>query len=199
MTTDYFALLNEPRRPWLDPELLKTKFLARSSEAHPDRHHSAGEAEKSAATRGFTELNAAYNCLREPKDRLLHLLQLEGGGKPAALQNVPSKTMDFYVEIARICREADAFLAERNKTTSPLLRVQMFERGTEWTEKLQTLQKKLNDRREELTQELKSMNRAWEPPDQSRPLDRLEELQRHFSFIARWAEQIQERIVQLSL
>ena len=25
---DYFALLNEPRRPWLDADLLKQKFLA---------------------------------------------------------------------------------------------------------------------------------------------------------------------------
>jgi len=35
--TDYFALLDEPRRPWLDVSSLKQKFLARSSEVHPDR------------------------------------------------------------------------------------------------------------------------------------------------------------------
>jgi DnaJ-domain-containing protein 1 len=198
VTTDYFALLTEPRRPWLDPELLKTKFLAFSSEAHPDRHHSAGELEKLAVTRRYTELNAAYNCLREPKDRLLHLLQLEGGVKPAALQHVPSETMNLFVEVARICREADAFLTEKNKITSPLLRVPMFKRGAEWTEKLQALQQKLNARRDELTQELKLMNRAWETPHTHRPLERLEELYRHFSFIARWVEQIQERAVQFS-
>jgi hypothetical protein len=34
---DAFALLNEPRRPWLEAEALKQKFLALSSAVHPDR------------------------------------------------------------------------------------------------------------------------------------------------------------------
>ena len=46
---DYFALLNEPRRPWLDADLLKQKFLALASDLHPDRVHNASEAEKSGA------------------------------------------------------------------------------------------------------------------------------------------------------
>src|SRR5438132_9046006 len=46
---DYFALLHEPRRPWLDPDLLKQKFISLSAEVHPDRVHLAGEAEKHAA------------------------------------------------------------------------------------------------------------------------------------------------------
>ncbi len=45
--TDYFALLNEPRRPWLEPETLKSKFLALAAEAHPDKQNIVGEARKS--------------------------------------------------------------------------------------------------------------------------------------------------------
>jgi hypothetical protein len=70
--------------------------------------------------------------------------------------------MDVFVEVARLWREADALLAEKNRTTSPLLKVQMFERGADWTEKLKSLQQKLNVLRDEFTQELKSMNYAWE-------------------------------------
>ena len=33
--TDAFALLDEPRRPWLDAGALKQKFLPISSAAHP--------------------------------------------------------------------------------------------------------------------------------------------------------------------
>ena len=199
MTTDNFALLNEPRRPWLDTDSLKTKFLALSSEIHPDRLHKASEAEKLAANFQYTELNAAYNCLREPKERLLHLLELERGVKPAALQNVPPATMDLFAEVALLCRAADAFLAEKDGTDSPLLKVQMFERGAEWTEKVKALQLKLNARRDELTEKLKSMNHDWESLESPRPLERLEELYRHFSFIARWTQQIQDRMVRLSL
>src|SRR5438552_2017449 len=67
--TDAFVLLDEPRRPWLDAEALKQKFLPLSGASHPDRIHSAPEAEKQAATSHYAELNAAYNTLREPRDR----------------------------------------------------------------------------------------------------------------------------------
>ena len=80
--TDYFELLKEPRRQWLEADTLKQKFLALSASIHPDKIHSSGEAEKSAAAKQFAELNAAYNCLLEPKSRLLHLLELELGAKP---------------------------------------------------------------------------------------------------------------------
>ena len=58
--TDYFALLNEPRRPWLDPDSLKKKFLALAAGIHPDRIHNADELEKAEANRRYAELNAAY-------------------------------------------------------------------------------------------------------------------------------------------
>ena len=48
--SDDFALLDEPRRPWIDAELLKSKFLRLSTAVHPDRFHAATEDEKRAAT-----------------------------------------------------------------------------------------------------------------------------------------------------
>src|SRR5471030_2968047 len=115
--SDYFALLNEPRRPWLDADSLKQKFLALSTNAHPDKIHSAGESEKSAAGKQFAELNAAYNCLLEPKLRLLHLLELELGAKPKDIQQIPSALADLFAEVANACLSADVFLAEKSKVT----------------------------------------------------------------------------------
>ena len=149
--TDYFALLNEPRRPWLDADSLKQKFLALAAGIHPDRIHNADELEKAGAKRRYAELNAAYNCLAEPKSRLLHLLELELGAKPNDIQQIPSALADLFAEVATTCRNADAFLAEKSKVTSPLLQVQLFERGQDWVEKLNALQKKLNELREKLT------------------------------------------------
>ena len=74
--TDYFALFQEPRRPWLEPEALKATFLALAAAAHPDKQPAADPAEKLKASRRYAELNAAYHCLTEPKLRLLHLLEL---------------------------------------------------------------------------------------------------------------------------
>ena len=138
--TDNFALFNEPRRPWLDADLLKQKFLALSASLHPDRIHSASEADKIEATKKFTELNAAFNCLTEPKLRLLHLLELELGAKPKDIQTIPAALADLFAEIATCCRNVDGFLAEKNRATSPLIQVQLFGRGQDWVEKLNGLQ-----------------------------------------------------------
>jgi DnaJ-domain-containing protein 1 len=204
--SDSFALLNEPRRPWLDAEALKQKFIPLSSAVHPDRTHNAPDTEKQASTARYAELNAAYNTLREPRDRLLHLLELELGAKPRDVQRIPPGTMDLFVEVGQICRDVDAFLAQQKNVTSPLLKVQMFERGMEWTDKLQALQQRINAKRDELAGELQQMNAVWESaptigsPERiaALPLERLEQIYRVFSYIARWSEQIQERNVQLA-
>jgi hypothetical protein len=199
--TDHFALLNEPRRPWLDADLLKQKFLVLSANAHPDRIHSASESDKTTATRKFTELNAAFNCLAEPKSRLLHLLELELGSKPKDIQTIPSALADLFAEVSMVCRSADGFLAEKGSVTSPLLQVQLFERGQDWVEKLNGLQRKLNELREKLADELKSLDAQWISADadsHKEILPKLEELYRLFGYFNRWNGQIQERVVQLS-
>jgi len=200
--TDNFALLNELRRPWLDPDLLKQKFLALASNLHPDRVHNAGETEKAAATKHYAQLNAAFNCLAEPKLRLLHLLELELGAKPKDIQTIPAALADLFAEVANNCRSADTFLAEKTKATSPLVQVQLFERGQDWVEKLNGLQRKLNDLREQLTGKLKLLDTQWTPADavsRRELLPQLEELYRLFGYFNRWSNQIQERVVQLSL
>jgi DnaJ-domain-containing protein 1 len=199
--TDYFALLKEQRRPCLDPDLLKQKFLALSAEVHPDRVHGADESEKRAAQERYAELNSGYNCLREPKERLAHLLELETGAKPRQVQNIPSDLMNAFMEITNVCRGADDFLAEKNATTSPLLKLQLFERGQEWTEKLMVLQRKINSWREELLARLKDIDGQWvtNVGERSDLLALLERNCQLLGYFGRWSAQIHERIVQLSL
>jgi curved DNA-binding protein CbpA len=205
--TDYFAMLDEPRRPWLDVESLKNRFLAKSAEVHPDRFHQAEKAERDAATQRYAELNAAHNCLRETKDRLQHLLLLEQGARPVGIDSVPGELMDLFMNAGRLCREVDVFLAGRAKLTSPLLKVQMLERGLDWTDKLQEFQRELGRRRAELEGNLKEMNAAWDAApvvgDSARagslPLAAVENVYRTLSYLARWTGQLQERIVQLAL
>ena len=198
--TDYFALLNEPRRPWLDVETLKQKFLGLSATVHPDRVHNLSEAERAAAQERYTELNTAYNCLREPKERLQHLFQLELGAPPKNTQRIPSDLMDLSLEVGKLCREADAFLAEKAKVTSPLLQVTFFERGQEFVDKLQPLRQRVNSLNDRLNEDLLQIDAAWQSNTSPRSalLQRLEELHRLFSYFARWNAQIQERVVRLS-
>lgn len=204
---DAFALFGEPRRLWPDPDALKERFLQLSGETHPDRFHHLPEPEREAAGQRFEALNTAYQLLRETKPRLQHLLQLESGVKPREVQSFPDELMGVFGEVSTLCRQADAFLVEKERAASPLLKVKLFEQGMEWTDKLTALQARLQTRQAALDAELKTLNHAWEtaPPvgaperPRSLPLVRLEELYRDASYLARWSAQVRERIVQLSL
>ena len=203
--TDCFALFEEPRRPWLDADALKAKFHARSAEVHPDRVHSAPAAERAAAQDRYTALNAAFTTLREPKDRLQHLLELESGAKPGNIQTTPAELTDLFFAVGQLCRDVDFFLLEKGRANSPLLKVKMFQRAMDWTSQLNALQTRINAKRGDLETELQAMNATWSAaptePDARRaslPLPRLEQLYRTFSFLSRWAGQLQEHVVQLA-
>jgi DnaJ-domain-containing protein 1 len=202
---DYFALLNQPRRPWLDPEEVRAQFIALSAAIHPDRVHNASAETKAAAQARFTALNAACNCLRDPRERLRHLLELERGVKPAQLERLPEEGMELYFELGHLCRSVDDFLRQRPQAASPLLKVQSLETAMAWRERLEGFQGNLNTRRAGLEKEIQALNVAWDNAPESGverftglPLDRLEQLYRHLSYALRWSEQIRERIVQLS-
>ena len=205
--TDFFALLGQPRQPWLDEDALKAVFHEQSSTLHPDRFHNADDAARAEAGRAYAELNSAYQCLREPKDRLAHLIELESGRKPGGIQSVPAEAMELFAQVGQLCRETDAFLAERAQATSPMLKVRQFERGLEWTDKIQSLLSALQERREDLCEKLRSLNALWgaapSPDDPRRatelPLPALEDIFSRLSYLNRWMAQLQERFTQLAL
>lgn len=206
-SVDFFALLGEPRRPWIDSEPLKERFIALSTPHHPDRVHDAPEAERKAANDRFAALNEAHRHLGNPKDRLAHLLALERGARSEDVQRIPPGTMDLFMAVGQACRDTDAFLRQRDAATSPMVRVTLFERGLDWTERLQGLQAEVGARRDALETELQAMNAVWEsaPPIGSRqraaalPLERLEQIYRIYSYVARWTDQLQERLARLAM
>jgi len=193
---DYFELLGEPRRPWLDPEIVKSKFLKLSAQVHPDRVHGGSPKAKQQAQDAYTGLNTAYQALRTPKERLAHLLELEGH-KPAAIQTAPGDLMDVFLEIGSVCRRADKFIQERGAVTSPLVRVSLFEQGEQIAEKLRTLQELVRQRSAAAEKGLIELNVSW--ISGVKDFGKLEQSYRTFSYLARWSEQLQERLVQLAL
>jgi curved DNA-binding protein CbpA len=199
--TDHFARFQLPRRPWLDDEALKTKFLALSSELHPDRAH-GDENQRDAVQTRYTELNAAYSCLRDPRKRLTHLLELERGATPSELQAVPDDLLNTFFEVSRICRATDQFVSERNAANSLLLKAQSFERGQEISDEVRAFQASLAALRGQLLGSLKDLDAEWDQVESSTrdaALARLEEIRRLLGFYDRWIGQLQERFVQLAM
>ena len=196
--TDYFALLGLARRPWLDAELIKKEFLARSAQAHPDRVHEGTDGERQSATHHSSELNAAFACLREPRDRLRHLLELESGRRPSELQDIPEPLASLFMEIASVCREADGFITRQVAVTSRLLRAQSVTTVHEWIDRLMTFQRRIGGLQEELFAELQELDTKWIATNSHQPwLTDLERICRRLGFFGRWQQQIQERVNRL--
>lgn len=204
---DYFALLDQPRRPWLDPEALKATFLARSSEVHPDRLNAASDEQRQAAHQRSTELNAAYQCLREPRTRLRHLLELELGRPAVVVQDIPPALMEQFLQVGALCREVDTVLRETPTQASPLLKVRRARLGLEWDARLAAALEQLTAQQAQLGAELRALNASWEAASEKSgpertaalPLARLEEIYRWLSFLGRWEAQLRERRLHLAL
>lgn len=205
--TDAYALMGEERRPWLDLEVLKRRFHELSGPLHPDRHHGAAEGEREAMGKRYAELNAVYSVLREPRDRLLHLIELETGERPRDIQRIPPGTMELFVEVGQMCRDCDGYLAKKSGATSPMLRLQLMQAGLEWADRLGELQGKVRAVGEGLGVELAGMNAVWAAAPAvgkagrvgALPMERLEQIYRAMSYVSRWMDQLQERVVQLAM
>ena len=203
--TDCFALLDLPRQPWLDPELVKEQFNALSARFHPDKVECSTEEARVAATARFADLNLAYQTLREAKSRLAHLIQLESGAAPASIEQVSNESADLFFEVSGLCRKVDQFLGDKAKSTSPLLKAAQFAQALEWTDRLQQLQQSIVDKRTALEGEVHQLNGAWAAsPDltansKNDSMDRLKEIYAKLGYLSRWNAQLQERIVQLSV
>ena len=159
--TDAFALLGLERRPWLDPDDVKRRFHERSAPWHPDRHHGADEDKKAEAQRIYSDLNAAHQLLVEPKERLLHLIELERGERPKDIQRIPPGTMDLFMEVGQACRDCDEFLQRRGTSTSPMLRLKSLQEGLEWDGRIEDIMGRVRSREFALLEELRGMDAAW--------------------------------------
>lgn len=194
-----FDLLQETPRPYLDSDAIKAKFLALSAPLHPDRVHHLSEDQRKEATRRFSELNSAYVILREHRDRINLLLELETGSKPKDIQKIPPGTMDLFVEIGQFCRDLDGYLSTRNSSeSSPLLKAVTLKQQQDWMNRLDELRKKIDLKDATALSELKSLDDQWISTTDHKPiLEKLENIARLFSYITRWRQQIAERSIQL--
>ena len=100
--TDYFALLAQPRTPWLDPNQLVEEFRRRVKLEHPD----AGVGSPDSGN-NFAELNTAYRVLTEPSSRLAHLLELSGE-KVGSISQPPVELSDLFFSTASAIDEVRA-------------------------------------------------------------------------------------------
>jgi curved DNA-binding protein CbpA len=189
--TDYFALLDQPRVPCLDPDALKEVFHTKTLAAHPD-------AGASGSTKEFAELNEAYQVLQDPKRRLHHLLSLEGSAPSSGHQIVPSDLQDLFLRIGETTQHANGVLAKVRAASNALGKSLLRTEVVAARERVATLQKKVCDLSDAANQELRGLSSGWSPGAKEQ-IAQLGILYERFAYLGRWTSQLEELAFQLSL
>lgn len=187
--TDCFALLGEPRRPWLDPESLKEKFHKLSATHHPDVAKEVGV--------DFSAINAAYQTLQDPKTRIRHLLELEFPGALSRPLQIPPGITGLFENIARRRRDISGFLSKRATLQSPLEIALLAPEKLDLITALERLQNMLLREQEEILARLKALDAAWGKNNAS-CVDALLEIYQGLSYVGKWLELISDFKFQIS-
>jgi curved DNA-binding protein CbpA len=188
--TDYFALLEQPRVPWLEPATLKEVFHRKTLEHHPDITTSGSEGP-------FAQLNEAYQVLQDPKRRLHHLLSLENCA-PSANQIVPAKLQELFLDLGALKQRSELLLEKKRMASNALSRSLLKPDVLALQDDLGAWRKEIRNLLDLATEELRDMNSRW-LSDRESQVAPLSNLYLKFAYVGRWSEQLDELAFQLSL
>lgn len=98
--SDYFAMLELPRKLCIEMGELEQKFLQLSWKLHPDNFVNAPPEEREISLKRSSELNDAYRTLRDPVARVEYLLAIEGTRKDGQnKQQAPPELLEEVFEL----------------------------------------------------------------------------------------------------
>lgn len=185
---DHFAILAYSRRPWLDDAALKDAFHRATAQQHPDV--AGGSGEQAAA------LNAAYAVLRDPAQRLRHLLELEWPGAAAMPGSIAPELAEWFGKIASL-RQAGAALAKKEAAAqSPLARALLTADRTAHRQALEEAITALAVLEKSAYEELRALDASWEARDEMTHAG-VAALQQRFAFLTKWQARLREDLFRL--
>lgn len=179
---DYFAMLGQPRQPFLDEKALEGAFHSRARTLHPD------VATEESSER-FAELNRAFGTLRDPRSRLEHLLTLEGAA--AGDQSVELELAELFARAAEMANHIRGELADTEAAGSAIADSVRRLRRRELREELAPVMKELRVYETEARAELQTLNESWQR-DRAGSLASARRLQQRFAFLQRWLSTLAE-------
>lgn len=189
--TDYFALLEQPRAPWLDSAALKESYHRKTLQSHPDTVAPDRESD-------FAELNEAYQVLQDPKRRIHHLLSLENCPPPSAHQTIPGELQDLFLLIGGLNQRANLLLEKIRTTSNALSRSLLKPQIVELQKEAGSLRDQVRNLDAAASERLRELNSAWQN-DPAEQVAELSNLYSRFAYLSRWSVQLDELAFQLSL
>ena len=187
---EYFAVLDQPRAPWLDPVSLKDAYHRKTFQAHPDTA-TPGEAESS-----FAELNEAYQVLQDPKRRLHHLLELEGHAPSSANQSVPQELHDLFPAIGALTQRATLLLEKLRTASNALSQSLLKPQVLQVQEETNQLREKIQSLSDASLGQLRQIDSRW-TKNPTEEIAALSNLYFTFAYLTRWSAQLDELAFQL--
>jgi curved DNA-binding protein CbpA len=186
---DFFVLLNQPRRPWLDPERLKQEYQRLTFAHHPDRIEAADDPSE------FADLTGAYRVLSNPKSRLQHLLNSEASAPQTS--EIPSGVAGLFMSTAELVRQIDQLLQRRDGAVSALAKSMLRSELVAIQTRAEVALKELEGLYEMALTDLKQLDERW-TNDRQRVVPELARLSQQFGYLERWIGQLREKQFQLA-
>jgi curved DNA-binding protein CbpA len=188
--TDYFALLQQPRKPWLDPGALKQKYQELTFAAHPDR------ARANESSSDFAAITEGYRVLSDHKLRLQHLLRLQGD-EASSHASVPKEFVELFSQVDMLLRKTSAIMERLSRAQNALSRSLLRPEILSGQQETQTVLGKLDQLREHAVQELRELDETWiKAPEMATA--QLVDLYRRFAYLGRWIDQLRESVFRLA-
>jgi DnaJ-domain-containing protein 1 len=182
---DFFAVFGLEPRPVLDVDVLGDLFANKSKTSHPDR----------AADGDFATLNQAFNTLRDPASRILHLLALS---EEEAQPKAPSAGVSaWFGKMATDLQRFDRMFHPLSQETSSLLRAIKFQEAQAILADLEQISEGLTCEKEGLLQTMTEIDARW-PSDRGEDRDSLAQIACDLRFLEKWLAQISERRLRLA-
>ena len=181
--TDFFNEFGLERRAWIDLDILKTKYHALMSEAHPDK---AG-----GSTARSTLLNEGRKTLSSHPHRLRHLAALLGTVTESPIQVSPD--WNLFSRTGELTHRASVAIEKKASLSSPIAKAV-------WQAELSQLESDLTKLRGEINAHLNHLETRTRQADQY-PHDpaSLLILAEEWTFATRWAQSTSSAITALSL
>jgi curved DNA-binding protein CbpA len=195
--TDHFAVLDQPRRPWLNPDLLKQKYQQLALNEHPDRKGRRTKAPLSLEEPTFADITEAYRVLSNPKLRVNHLLSLSGEDNDFETASVTTELADIFMGAATLVLEIDALLQKRQAATSALGKSLLKSEVAASQAQVKKLLEQLDQLYSDSIRDLQKADRAWKKSPSETAVE-LRKLAQRFGYLERWMGQLREKQFQLS-
>jgi DnaJ-domain-containing protein 1 len=189
--TDFFALLEQPRQPWLDPAALKQKYHQLTRAAHPDVPSCESSTE-------FASINEAYRTLLDPKLRIHHLLALEAAKPSERNCVVPEELQELFLKIGSLTQNSQRLLEQFGNTKSELSRSLLKADLLDLQRQAQECLEQSRASHENCVAELHQLNTLWNTNEQQAIIG-LNVLHDRIAYLSRWIAQLEEMQFQLSL